>query len=43
MFQIKVDVEGNKITDQAATAAVSEKKGKKSTIVHISVADPEDP
>ncbi len=28
MFQIKVDVEGNEITDQAATAAVSEKKEK---------------
>jgi hypothetical protein len=44
MFQIKVDVEGNEITDQAATAAVSARKGKKSIIVHISVAeaDPED-
>jgi hypothetical protein len=42
MFQIKVDVEGNEITDQAATAAVSEKKEKKSTTIHISVTDPED-
>jgi hypothetical protein len=29
MFQIKVDVEGNEITDQAATAAVSAKERKK--------------
>ncbi len=34
MFQIKVDVEGNEITDQAATAAVSEKKDKINNCSH---------
>ncbi len=34
MFQIKVDVEGNEITDQAATAAVSAKKEKINNCSH---------
>jgi hypothetical protein len=44
MFQIKVDVEGNEITDQAATAAVSEKKEKNQNFcVAEPESDPKDP